>query len=196
MVVNVGYALRPFPGETVCGDRCGWWRVGERIVLAAADGLGHGREAAYAAEMALDCIAQHLHASCEEIFLHCDERLRNTRGVALAVAIVEINRNRLTIATVGNIRALLLGDTADLRLDGGRGIVGAGYKHLLPETYDLAPGQILVLFSDGLDELAVPRECLVDESLSTEDQAQAMIDRWGRDDDDASVLVYRHGLEG
>lgn len=192
MAVMIGYVTRPLAGEEVCGDRCDWWSVGGRIVVAVADGLGHGPEAAHAAEAALACIGQNLDLPCETMFATCDARLRETRGVALAVAIIEPASGLMTIATVGNIRAILLNDSRDLRLGGARGIVGAGFVNLAPETMALAPGNVLTLFSDGLEEFPPLREIFSEPALSAQDQAQAILNRWARVNDDASVLVYRH----
>lgn len=192
MALTVGYATRPLPGESVCGDCCGWWDAGERLVLAVADGLGHGQEAARAAEAALACVGDNLEQSCEDIFAACDARLQTTRGVALAVAIIEPASGRMTIGTVGNIRVLLLRESQELRLDGGRGIVGAGYKHLCPESMVLVPGDVLTMFSDGLDEFPELRGFFAEPGQFAQQQAQAILDQCAHNDDDASVLVYRY----
>ncbi|MDO9140357.1 MAG: SpoIIE family protein phosphatase [Methylobacter sp.] len=194
MAVTAGYATRPLAGETVCGDSCGWWRSGGRIVLAVADGLGHGPEAAYASEAALACIANHLDWTCEDLFAECNTVLRDTRGVALAVAIIEPATGLMTVCTVGNIRVLLLCGSKDIRLDGGRGIVGAGYQKLAPEARVLAPGNILAMFSDGLDQFPVLRAFFDQPGVSAQEQAQAILDYCARGDDDASVLIYRHEI--
>lgn len=188
----VGQAMRPMPGELVCGDRCAWWLNAERLVLALADGLGHGEAAARAAEAALFCIGENLHARCEDIFALCDERLLDTRGAALVVGIVDLVSGRMTLGSVGNIRAILLRDSLDLRLGGVRGIVGGGYRKLVPEILQLAPGNVLALFSDGLDELIDLRPIIGAAGASAQAQAQAILDYCERGDDDACVLVYRH----
>lgn len=192
MALNVAWAARPCRDESACGDRCGWWSTSERIVLALADGLGHGPAAAAAADLAMNAIGIGLGDGCEEIFAACDFALRNTRGAALAVAIVDRKRHRLVLAAVGNIRALLLTAGKDLRLGGARGIVGAGYAPLLPETLPLAGGDVLVLYSDGLDEFAAVRDTVANAGPSARQQAEHMLQRWARADDDAAVLVYRH----
>jgi phosphoserine phosphatase RsbX len=192
MAVSLGLALRPLTGETVCGDRGAWWLAEQRIVLAVADGLGHGEAAAQAAEAALACIGDNLDCDCAELFARCNVRLQATRGAALAIAIVEPLSGRTTLGTVGNIRAMLLRDAADLRLGGARGIVGGGYKAFTPETLELAPGNVLALFSDGLDEFPALRECFADPAASAQTQAQAILERWARPTDDAAVLIYRH----
>jgi serine phosphatase RsbU (regulator of sigma subunit) len=191
--VKVEQACRPRSGETVCGDCSRSWDSGSRLVIALADGLGHGREAALAADAALDCVGRHLHGDCAEVFDECDRALRGTRGAALAVAMIDLEAGLLTIGTVGNIRALLLTTPRHLRLDGARGIVGAGFNHLAPITRSLAPGDILVLFSDGLDEFLDPRELSDAERTAAGGSAQAILARWSRGQDDESVVVYRHG---
>lgn len=194
MAVKVGYASRPLAGERVCGDHCGVWHSAERIVLAVADGLGHGEAAAQAAGAAISCIEDHLSCSCEEMFARCDERLTGTRGAALAVVIVEPERARLTVATVGNIRVLLLREFCQLRLDGGRGIVGAGYKNLLPETVALHDGNVLAIFTDGLDEFPALREYIGDRSASAQQQAEAILEHCAHAADDAAVLIFRQEI--
>ena len=192
--MTIGFAERPMAGENVCGDRCCWWLSGDRLVLAVADGLGHGNDAANASGAAIACIANCLDEDCREIFLSCDTRLKNTRGAALAVSLIELSSGIMTVGTVGNIRVLLLREPKDLRLDGGRGIVGGGFKNFVPQTITLAAGDTLVMFSDGLDEFPTLRETYTKPTISMNEQAQAILDRWARDDDDASVLIYRHGV--
>ncbi len=192
MALIVDCATRPREGETVCGDVCGWWSLPDRFVLAVADGLGHGPEAAYAALAAMDCIEANLAVSCEEMFAECDKGLRNTRGAALAIAVVEPGLNRIIFGAVGNIRALLLRQPSDLRLGSVRGIVGAGYGRFVPEILTWLPGNVLVMFSDGIDEFFSIREYFCREDLNPQKKAQAVLDRWARRDDDAAVLIYQH----
>lgn len=191
MAVTCGYATRPLAGEVVCGDCCGVWLSDARTVLAVADGLGHGEAAAQAAQAAISCIEENLARSCEEMFARCDERLIGTRGAALAVAIIEPASGRLTVATVGNIRVLLLCESRELRLDGGRGIVGAGYQNLMPETLALDDGNILAMFSDGLDEFPPIRGYCADRFASAQDQAEDILEHCAHGADDAAVLIYR-----
>lgn len=160
--------------------------------MAVADGLGHGPEAAYAAEVAMACIGDGLDRPLEEFFAACNHRLRDTRGVALAVAVVAIYTGQITVATVGNIRAVLLKSDKDHRFGSSRGIVGGGYAHLTPEVRSLSGGDVLALFSDGVNELSELRETLDEAEGLSRDQASAVLTRWSRPDDDAAVLIYRH----
>ncbi|MEF8700502.1 MAG: SpoIIE family protein phosphatase [Candidatus Accumulibacter sp. UW20] len=189
---QISCATRPLAGQLECGDRCGWWHSAERLVMAVADGLGHGPQAAYAAEAAIACIAARVERSFDEIFADCDARLRDTRGVALAVAVVEFATDRLLMASVGNIRAVLLDARRERHLGSARGIVGGGYARLTPEIHTLEPGDVLALYSDGLDEFFALRQTLEESAASPEGSASSVLDSWARGNDDAAVLIYRH----
>ncbi len=192
MALTITTATQAYPGETVCGDTCGFWQIPNGAILAVCDGLGHGQAAAEASQAAIQCIAENLHASCDEMFLLCDDALRSTRGAALAIATINLNANQLTIGTVGNIRTLLLRNTKDIRLGGARGIVGAGFSHLQPETIDLLKDDILLLFSDGFDEFPAFRSLFNGTDALPETILQQMMLQFARPDDDASILLYKH----
>ncbi len=192
MALKIATATRAYPGERLCGDACGFWHTPDKVVLALCDGLGHGDEASVASQAAIKSIGMNLESSCEEIFACCDIALRKTRGAALAVATVNLNCNELTIGTVGNIRALLLRPEKDLRLGGARGIVGAGFTHLKPETIPIRKGDILTLFSDGFDEFLPIRKVIEGHSTEPEALVQHMINQLASPDDDAGILMYQH----
>lgn len=187
--MKIGYVAVPLAGETCCGDQGGWWELPQRRVLALADGLGHGYHAAHAAAQAMEAVGENLTLGCEEIFSACDARLRGTRGAALAVAIVDLRHDTMTLAAIGNIRAMVLSDGRQRRLGGGRGIVGAGYGVLAPEVLPLRTGDVLALYSDGMDEFATLRDCMADGPQSGAERALA---RWSHGRDDASILCYQH----
>ena len=195
VALNTGYVARPFKGAVVCGDAGAYWDLPQRRVLALADGLGHGPAAHHAAMLAMDCIADHLQLGCAEIFAACNERLRHSRGAVLAVAVIDLASNIMTLGSIGNIRAKLLTPQRDFWLGGGRGIVGAGFKWSPPDQMLLTPGDTVVLFSDGVAEDAGVRSCLTSVDVSPQVLAQDVVSRWGRDTDDATVLIYRHNLE-
>ena len=188
---HIGHRVRPMPGETVCGDACAVWMNDHRIILAVADGLGHGPGAADAADAVLQCINRQREQSCEENFAECNRQLYGTRGAALALAIIDSKSKQLTVATVGNIRAVLLTKNSERFLGGARGIVGAGFNNLIPETADLATDDILMLYSDGFNELLPWRDILLPNMDATHIAANAL-SLWARDNDDAAMLIYRH----
>jgi phosphoserine phosphatase RsbX len=188
---RIGQALRPMPGETLCGDQLGWWTRPDRWRLALADGLGHGAEAHVAAAAAMRQLATDEAMRLAELFARCDQALIDTRGVALSVIDILPTESVIVQAAVGNIRTLLIQATGTKRLGGARGIVGAGFDGLRPERLPIAPGDWLLLFSDGLPENAGLAEALRDVWPSDVLAARLLAD-WAGDHDDAGLLLYRH----
>lgn len=191
LLQQVGFYARAMPSESLCGDACAVWATSDRLVIALVDGLGHGDGAAHAANVALSHIGARLDATCAEIFHACDQGMRHTRGAALALAIIEPVFNRLTLATVGNVRAVLLSGDKELHLGGARGIVGAGYDGLAPEVKTLQLGDTLLLYSDGLDEF-LPLGELLRPKQTPKCMAEQAVTRWAKENDDAAFLVYQH----
>ena len=189
---TLGRALRPVAGEVLCGDQFGCWTADGRLRLALADGLGHGREAHAAAVAAMAQVSGSVGMPLTEVFVRCDQALRSTRGVALSVVEMGAGAGDILHAAVGNIRTLVIQGGRLRRLGGARGIVGAGFVGLHAEYLPIVPGDWLVMFSDGIRENAAIAEGLEGEDASDE-VAQRLIERWARDDDDASLLIYRHG---
>jgi len=199
----LGAALRPVAGECLCGDQLGYWPAEPGLLLALADGLGHGAEAHRAASTAMRTLAALAGASLVEAFALCDQRLNTTRGTALALARIEPERAaggqnggaRLTHGAVGNIRTLVWSQGRLRRLGGARGIVGAGYRQLRLEQLALDPGDWLALYSDG-----IPEEAAIEDALARLDRpgtacldqiAAELLERWANPGDDAALLLYR-----
>lgn len=192
---NLAHRSSPKPGQIECGDQCGAWIHGDKITLALADGLGHGPHAAIAANAAIAFIERHLDLDLEPLFNACNDALRNTRGVALAVAIVDQTQERLTLASVGNIRAALLQGNQEFRLGGCAGIVGGDFKRLAPDMMSLHPGDRLVLYSDGLPEFLALQEILAalhDPSSAVE----TLVEQYASGTDDVAAVAYFHGRPG
>ena len=188
----ISCATLPMKGETACGDRCGYWETPDRLIVAVADGLGHGPEAAVAAETAMACIGSTLDGSLEQLFWHCDQCLQVTRGVALSVVFIEKQSGLMTLASVGNIRTLLIEKEKDRRFGATRGIVGGGYGRLNPDHFTIKEGDVLVLFSDGVDEFTDVRKAMQPTTDLTAQCAASLLGKLANREDDAALLLYRY----
>lgn len=146
--ICLGVIARPIHGETECGDD---WLVvvhDEQIVLAMADGLGHGPQAAAAAHAILALTRGHIQPSPAQLLQLAHQRARATRGAAAAFA--EIAGANLRFAGVGNIAASIEDDTGRRQLISHNGIVGNNLRKVQELSFDLVGTVLLIMHSDGL----------------------------------------------
>ena len=153
--VEWGAAARPALSGSPPGD--GWLALswGPYVLLAAFDALGHGRDAAAAAAVAGRELARDPDAPIESLIARCDLGLRHTRGVALAVARIEVPSATMTWAGVGNVHGLVLRANPDARprrlsLVQRAGVVGRRLPALTCESVALEPGDLVVFATDGI----------------------------------------------
>ena len=190
--MSVAVAKQPLDDARHCGDECRCWQTAGRVTLCVIDGLGHGLWAEQAARAAAECVGRHVQRPLAEIFTLTDAELRDTRGVAMGIAVIESAGGKLTYAGVGNTRAMVVGGRTTT-LMGVFGIVGGGYEPLRPQTVALEPGDLVILFTDGLDErvdISKYNQALL---ADADGLARRILADWSRDDDDAAVLVFRNG---
>src|SRR5438034_1645812 len=107
-LIDWGVASRALPGEVVCGDLHLIKPIPEGVLLAVADGLGHGDEATVAAKTALAIVEEHSEAPLEALVRRCHDALMKTRGAVMTVATLNSLEDRLTWLGVGNVEAVLL----------------------------------------------------------------------------------------
>ncbi len=190
--MRIAITKRAFLGETHCGDECAYWQEGGKVTLCIVDGLGHGKDAERAAQAAVEYVAGHLGEPLADIFAGCNSAIRRTRGVAMGIAIVDEEAGTLTYTGIGNTRAMIVGEAGPVvRLSSNYGIVGGGYRKLTPETVELHPGDLVILSSDGIKErcdLLAYGDALRGD---VQQLAVRILQDWGRETDDAAVLVFR-----
>lgn len=144
----------PRAGETLGGD--GWAvrkagsGTGSGIVAVLCDGLGHGVGANVATTAAK---AGFLAADTTEpgamiAVLH--DRLRRTRGAAVAVVRIEPAARRIRFAGIGNISGLVRGDASQMRTLSQNGVVGHNAGRIREVEYAWEGALLAVFHSDGL----------------------------------------------
>ena len=189
-VLEWGCARRPAPDEPVCGDRAAVVRAEGRTLLVAVDGLGHGAEAARAADAAIAAISDGAGGDAVTALERCHEALRPTRGAAMSAASFDPRDEVLTWAGVGNVEGRVLragpGPPESLLTLGG--IVGRELPPLRATRVPVERGDVVLLATDGLsarfaDDLEPHGTC--------EAIARRLLDDFARPADDALVIVAR-----
>lgn len=182
-------------GERDSGDRCLAMTLPEGALLAVADGLGHGAEAALASDLAIRTIERHARQPVVEIVQRCHMNLRRTRGAALSLARWSAADRTLEWIGIGNVEGLLMPADSGARARRDRlvlrgGVVGGRLPALHAATVGAPEVSLLLLATDGITGG-------FDEGLDPRARPQALADRilkaHSKDTDDALVLVARLG---
>jgi anti-sigma regulatory factor (Ser/Thr protein kinase) len=191
---QLGAAVAPYPGETICGDR---WSIGygqaDRAILVA-DGSGHGVEAARAADVAVRIFHDNLNDSCERLMELMHRALMPTRGAAVAVARIDAVAHTVRYVGVGNISGVLISDGGARHMVSNNGTAGHVAPRIREFTYEFSGDPLVILHSDGLtpkwDLTAYPGLATQHPSLI----AGVLLRDFRRGRDDASVVAMRASL--
>ena len=192
-MVDYGVAKSILPGQSESGDRHLLRCAGDGILIAALDGIGHGQEAACAAEAAIAILKAGAGEPIISLVERCHEGLKKTRGVVMSLASIDPGHGMLTWLGVGNVQGVLMrvgarkGSVQEVLLLRG-GVVGAQLPALQATVLPIAKGDTLILVTDGIRGEFV-------EGLSAMEAPQRAADRilnqYGKGNDDALVLVAR-----
>jgi serine phosphatase RsbU (regulator of sigma subunit) len=191
--LSIGIAERARSGEDQSGDRCVVAANGARVLVGVIDGVGHGAEAARAAAAAAAVLEGFALESVDALLQRCHTRLRETRGAAITLAVIDTAAHSLEWVGAGNVVAVLqqiepfgLPNTRELLVRSG----AAG--DWLPSTQSsrlpMARGDTLVMATDG-----VYPKFINDLSCSEAPQqlADRLLKRYAMLHDDALVVVAR-----
>jgi serine/threonine protein phosphatase PrpC len=169
------------------------------LLIAVIDGLGHGEEAAAAAQAAESVLHDHAGAPVETLIHHCHKALQKTRGAVMSMASFR------TVATaadkavmewvgVGNVEGVLFRADGNakqkresLMLRGG--VVGYQIPPLHASKLTVSCGDILILVTDGIDR-NFSSDLPLDQSPDI--IAESIFARHAKGTDDALVCVARY----
>ncbi len=140
----------PYPGERLCGDAWTFDQSPDRTLILIADGLGHGWEAAEAANEALAVCQARAERSPGEILSYVHDALKKTRGAAAAIAEIRNVEGTLTYAGVGNTSAVLLSQQLSRSLVSHNGTLGMTAPKIQEFKVEWPKDGILIMHSDGL----------------------------------------------
>lgn len=185
-----GAATRPKQGQTISGDAFVVEEFGEQQLLASViDGLGGGSEAARAAENAVTVLRGYPGHPLNDLIKRAHQALHGTRGAVIAMIQMHLQRRQMAFVGVGNIGIQVYSSTS-IKPISKNGILGYRLPNLLCLDYSYNSGDTFVLYSDGISS-----RFGLDNELDVANPPQALADtilgRYGKQNDDATVLVLR-----
>ena len=192
--VEWALAKRCRRGQAMSGDRAVITPTPDGALVAAIDGLGHGREAAHAAAQAAAVIRARCSEDIVALVQRCHHAMEGTRGAAITLALVPSSPGAITWLGVGNVEGRVVsGHPVDSRpkasLVLGRGVPGHDLPVLRTATLDVAPGDVLILATDGIEATFADS---LDVSGSTQAISERVMANHRKLADDALVVVVRY----
>ena len=187
-------AARPMNGQAVSGDLHIVEFFERGILLAVIDGVGHGDEAHAVAEIPANIFKKSASEPVIELVKRCHAALAETRGAVMTLASVDVPGGTVTWMGVGNVEARLLRAEAEIShpcehilLRGG--LVGLQLPALQATLMPLAPGDLLVFATDGIQP---GFETGINLKETSGQIADGILSRHFKGTDDALVLVVRY----
>ena len=193
-LIEYAVATVPAPGQTESGDLHVVIPTQRGTLIAVIDGAGHGAEAASAARLAVTTLEAHPNEGVIALLRRCHERLKGTRGAVMSLVSLDGTENTVTWVGVGNVEGVLLrsGSSVDPSAETiflRPGVVGYRLPPLQAVITPVAPGDLLILTTDGIQSNFVRK-------FATEDQpgkiAEYISSNCNKGYDDGLVLVARY----
>lgn len=145
-----GVSQHSLHDDPACGDV---WHLafdGPRISALVIDGLGHGEDAERGARAGEKTFARSPFDTPVLLLEDIHRSMIGSRGGALAIAQFDDSANALKFVGIGNIGACLIAPDKSRGLASHPGIVGGQYRKAQPFDYAHVNGQLLIMYSDGL----------------------------------------------
>ena len=188
---RIGVWSRPHPKEEVNGDAYFVNRRAGQTLIAVVDGLGHGAGAHEASRVALEILAGWQGESLADVFHAAHAALRPTRGAVMGACVLDTTRGSFSYAGVGNIEVRVFNAPETVRPISNNGTLGARLDKVRVWSYAWAEGATVVLASDGVSASWDINDYPGLLQKSPQLLAGILMRDYGRDSDDATVLVAR-----
>lgn len=148
--IDIGVVSVPIKGEDICGDGWGVRKSSDSMMLMVVDGLGHGILASEAAREAERIFAVTRSDSPTPILQDSHDALKKTRGAAMAIASLDVERRLVSFAGVGNIGSSIVTPSSGRGMASHNGTVGHQLHRIQEFTFPWNADSLLVMHSDGL----------------------------------------------
>jgi serine/threonine protein phosphatase PrpC len=184
------------PGESESGDLFLACAAPNGMLVAVLDGLGHGRDAAAAARIAVETLEHHADEPIIALLGRCHESLKPTRGVAMSLAWFDTRYGTMTWIGVGNVEGILLRhdmNQPNEQLLLRNGVVGSHLPVLQAAVIPVSSGDTLLFITDGIARDFAQTVTINGSLQATADRVLA---KANKGTDDALVMIARYRGSG
>jgi anti-sigma regulatory factor (Ser/Thr protein kinase) len=187
---DIGMRTRPMRGEVVCGDMTMAVQMDNGILLVIADATGHGKQANELTNSLSQFVLEHATNDVKALLTAMHAFLKGSIGAAVGALFVDTQLRTLTYAGVGNTGAARRSGES-WRPVSKDGVLGQRLPTLFEQKTQLAQGDLILMWSDGLSELASGMFATRNAYKSSAQLTHELLQELGKPHDDASCIVLR-----
>jgi anti-sigma regulatory factor (Ser/Thr protein kinase) len=193
---ETGAICLPYPGESRCGDAWSKATLGHSWAIAVMDGLGHGVDAANAAEQAITIFEENSGIAPNLALQKMHGALRATRGAAGFLLHVNLQDRKIVCSGIGNISGGTVQGESHKNFVSLNGTLGHQAHRFQEFVYEWPRSSLMFFHSDGLQTKwklsAYPGLQVRHPSLI----AAVLYRDFRRSRDDVTVLVVKDSTRG
>ena len=190
MSITWGAVCRAKQGQSISGDVYVVREYAEgQVLISIIDGLGGGIEAERAARLAAQLLEQYPDYPLQDLIRRSHTALHSTRGAVIGVLRLEQASSQATYVGVGNIGVQVY-SRQPIKPISKNGILGFRMPSLLELRYVYDPGDIFVLYSDGVSS-SFAQDSKIDIKQSPQRMAEQILETYGKHIDDATVVAVK-----
>ncbi|MBU2896671.1 PP2C family protein-serine/threonine phosphatase [Vibrio hepatarius] len=190
MAEKIEIAIGEKPLEEVNGDDAFYQQNGDGYFISLFDGAGHGKSAHSIASTTRSFLKQSYQTDLPALMEKLHSNLRSTNGGVAIIANLDLNSLRFDYVGIGNIFMCKVGKEVQ-RFICQQGVLGYQIRTPVKNTVQLVPGEILILYSDGIMSNFDPKDYPNIYTDNAETIAQNITRKFAKASDDATCLVIR-----
>jgi len=183
--------VRPCYGERLSGDAVVVRPLEQGLLVAIVDVLGHGPEAHELTQVIEPYLARYGTFDVAGLLTRLHHHLKGTRGAAVGLCAIDAAKGRIDYVSIGNTALRRFGK-AETRLVSQDGVLGQNMRTPRPQTLQLDPGDLIVLYTDGVSDRFTTDDYPGVLLHAPKEVASNIVGRFGKDHDDAACIAVRY----
>jgi phosphoserine phosphatase RsbX len=193
MSITWGAVCRAKHGQSISGDVYVVREYAEgQVLISIIDGLGGGSEAERAARLAAQLLEQYPDYPLQDLIRRSHTALHSTRGAVIGLLRLELASCHATYVGVGNI-GIQVYSRQPIKPISKNGILGFRLPSLLELRYVYDPGDIFVLYSDGVSS-SFAQDHKIDIKQPPQRMTEQILEIYGKHSDDATVVAVKTAI--
>lgn len=191
MKYDYRFLLKPLLGKLeLCGDLVFVEKSYQGYLIGLVDVLGHGKESRKLAIQVSDFLESNAHLPMDELIRQLHGFLIGSRGVVAGFCLINTKNENASYIGVGNVYSLLVNKDVTV-LQSSDGILGYGRLKLEAETFEISPGDMIIMLSDGMNHHISSSWLKEVRHKDASWIAKRLIMNHSKNIDDASCVVFK-----